>query len=238
MDIEGSVALVTGANRGIGRHFAAQLLERGASKVYATARHPDTMTVAGADVLRLDVTDPRSVAEAAAVAQDVSILINNAGVLTFTNLLTGDLAAIHREMDTHFFGTLSMVRAFAPVLAANGGGVILNMLSSLSWLAADGVNSYAAAKAAAWSLTNGIRLELASQRTTVTGLHVGSVDTDMNAGSGYDGPKSNPADVAAAGLDAIQLGSLEVVIDDGSREIKASLAADPVVTYADALRMI
>lgn len=154
------------------------------------------------------------------------------GVLTFTNLVTGDLAAIHREMDTHFFGTLSMVRAFAPVLAANGGGAILDMLS---WLAADGVNSPSAAKAAAWSLTNGIRLELASQHTTVTGLHVGSVDTDMNAGSGYDGPKSDPADVAAAGLDAIQPGSLEVVVDDGSREIEASLTADPAVTYADAL---
>jgi NAD(P)-dependent dehydrogenase (short-subunit alcohol dehydrogenase family) len=236
MNIEGSIALVTGANRGIGRHFATQLLERGASKVYATARRPDTVTIPGAEVLRLDITDPSSVAEVAAVAQDVSILINNAGILTFTNLITGDLEEIHREMDTHFFGTLSMVRAFAPILAANGGGAVLNMLSSLSWVAADGVNAYSASKAAAWSLTNGIRLELAAQHTTVTGLHVGSVDTEMNAGSDYDGPKSDPADVAAAGLDAIQTGTFEVVVNDGSREIKASLIADPAVVYADALR--
>jgi NAD(P)-dependent dehydrogenase (short-subunit alcohol dehydrogenase family) len=146
MDIEGATALVTGANRGIGQQFAIQLLARGARKVYATARRPDSVTIPGAEVLRIDVTDPRSVAEAAGVADDVSILINNAGVLTFTNLVTGDLAAVHREMDTHFFGTLSMVRAFAPTLAANGGGAVLNMLSSLSWLAADGVNSYAAAR--------------------------------------------------------------------------------------------
>lgn len=235
MDIEGSVALVTGANRGIGRHFAQQLLERGARTVYATARRPETIDVPGATALRLDVTDAASIAEAAAVARDVSVLINNAGILTFTNLVTGDLQQIRREMDTHFFGTLGTVRAFAPVLAANGGGAILNMLSSLSWLSADGVNSYSAAKAAEWSLTNGVRLELASQRTTVTGLVVGSVDTDMNAGSDYSGPKSDPADIARAGLDGIQAGLLEVVIDDGSREVKAALASDPAEVYRAAL---
>jgi short-subunit dehydrogenase len=204
--------------------------------VYATARRPETVDVPGVTALHLDVTDAASIAEAAAVASDVSVLINNAGILTFTNLVAGDLQEIRRGMDTHFFGTLGTVRTFTPVLAANGGGAILNMLSSLSWLSAHGVNSYSAAKAAEWSLTNGIRLELASQRTTVTGLVVGSVDTDMNAGSDYIGPKSDPADVARAGLDGIQAGLLEVVTDDGSREVKAALASDAAEVYRAALR--
>lgn len=229
MDITGSVALITGANRGIGRHLAVQLLERGADAVYATARRPESVQLPGARVLQLDVTDPASVADAAAAAADVTLLVNNAGIATGTNLVTGDLDKIRLEMDTHYFGTLNVVRAFAPALAANGGGAILNILSALSWFSYDGSNAYAAAKAAEWSLTNGIRLELAGQRTLVTGVHLGAADTDLMAG--YEGAMIDPADVARAALDGVQAGRLEVLVDDWSATIKAALAHDPGAFY-------
>jgi NAD(P)-dependent dehydrogenase (short-subunit alcohol dehydrogenase family) len=196
MNISGSVALVTGANRGIGSHFARQLLERGAKKVYATARDPQRIDLPGVETLRLDITDPASVSAAAEAAGDVTLLINNAGIATYTNLVTGDLDKIRLEMDTHFYGTLGMIRAFAPVLAAGGGGAIVNVLSALSWFAYDGANAYAAAKAAAWNLTNGARLELRGQGTLVTAVHLGAADTDMMAG--YEGELLDPADVKAS----------------------------------------
>lgn len=224
MELSGSTALVTGANRGLGRQFALQLLERGA-KVYATARNPERIDIPGVKTLQLDITDPASVAAAAAAAADVNLLINNAGISTYHNLITGDLEKIQLELNTHFFGTLSMVRTFAPVLAANGGGAILNVLSALSWFSYDGSNAYAAAKAAEWSLTNGIRLELAAQGTQVTGLHLGAADTDMMAG--FDMEKSDPADIVRTALDGLEAGKLEVLADDWSVQIKASLAGDP-----------
>ena len=229
MKIAGSVALVTGANRGIGRHFVQQLLERGADKVYATARNPRLVDIPGAEVLQLDITDPESVAAAAAAAGDATFLINNAGVATGQNLVTGDLAKIRLEMDTSYFGTLNVVRAFAPVLAANGGGAILNVLSAMSWLSYDGANAYSAAKAAEWSLTNGIRLELADQGTMVTGLHLASTDTDMMAA--YDIDKNDPADVVHTALDGVEARSIEVLADEDSARIKAGLSADPGMLY-------
>ncbi|NHC12750.1 SDR family oxidoreductase [Motilibacter deserti] len=229
MDISGATALVTGANRGIGRHFVLELLERGAAKVYATARDPRAVDVPGVEVLALDVTDPASVAAAAAAAPDVDLLVNNAGISTGTNLVTGDLDRVRLELETNFFGPLSMVRAFAPVLAANGGGAVVNVLSALSWFSADGATAYAAAKAAAWSLTNGVRLELAGQGTLVTGVHLGAADTDMMRG--YDLDKIDPADVARAVLDGVQAGQWEVLVDDWSRGVKASLAGDPAAFY-------
>ncbi|MFD0783977.1 SDR family oxidoreductase [Micromonospora azadirachtae] len=234
MKINGSVALVTGANRGIGRHFAQQLLDRGAAKVYATARNPQRIDVPGVEVVRLDITDPEQVAAAAAIASDVTLLINNAGVATWTNLVKGDLANIRLEMDTHFYGTLNMLRAFAPVLAGNGGGAILNVLSAASWFSHDGANAYATAKAAEWSLTNGIRLELAGQRTLVTGLHLGAADTEMM--TRYDGDKGDPADVVRAALDGVEADKLEVIADEWSAHVKASLAADPSIFYTDLSR--
>jgi NAD(P)-dependent dehydrogenase (short-subunit alcohol dehydrogenase family) len=230
MKISGSTALVTGANRGLGRHFARQLLERGAAKVYAAARNPELVNLPGADVLRLDITDPASVAAAVAAAPDVTLLINNAGVSTFQNLVTGDLDKIRLELDTHFYGTLAVVRAFAPVLAANGGGAILNVLSRMSWLSYDGANSYSVAKAAEWSLTNGIRLELATQRTLVSGLFMSATDTDMMAG--WDIEKNDPAHVVRQALDGIEVGSLEIVADEDTAQSKAALSADPAITYA------
>ena len=230
MDITGSVALVTGANRGLGRHFAQQLLERGATKVYATSRRPELVDVPGVEVLRLDVTDLESVAAAAAAAGDVTLLVNNAGLTTRADLVTGDLADVRLEMETHFFGTLGVIRAFAPVLARNGGGAIANVLSALSWFSTSGANAYAAAKAAEWSLTNGVRIELTDQGTSVTGIVLGAADTDMMAG--YTGPMTAPADVVRTALDGIQAGAWEVLVDDWSRGVKASLAADPREFYA------
>lgn len=233
MKISGSIALVTGANRGIGRQFAQLLLERGSAKVYATARNPESIDIPGVERLRLDITDPASIAAAAAATTDVDLLVNNAGVLTGANLVTGDLDRIRLEMDTHFYGTLSMIRAYAPLLATNGGGAIVNVLSALSWFSYDGANAYSAAKAAEWSLTNGARLELAKQNTLVTGVHLGSADTDMSAA--YQGSKVDPADVVRAALDGVEAGRLEVVVDEWSAAVKASLAGDPFEFYRASL---
>lgn len=230
MEISGATALVTGANRGIGRHFAAQLVERGAT-VYATARNPRSVDLPGVKVLRLDITDAESIAAAAAVATDVDLLINNAGISTGTNLIGSELDAVRREFDTHLWGNLAMVRAFAPVLASNGGGGIVNVLSALSWFSYDGSNAYSVAKAAEWSMTNGIRLELSGQNTLVTGVVLGAADTDIMAGLDYDGPLTDPADVARAALDGVEKGLIEVVVDQWSAQVKASLAADPAEFY-------
>jgi NAD(P)-dependent dehydrogenase (short-subunit alcohol dehydrogenase family) len=233
MKLQGSVALVTGANRGLGRHFAQQLLDRGAARVYAPARDPRRVDLPGADVLALDITDPASVAAAASAAPDVSLLINNAGVSTAQDLVTGDLTQIRLELDTNLFGTLNMVRAFAPVLAAQGGGGILNVLSRMSWLSYPGANSYAVAKAAEWSLTNSIRLELAAQGTQVTGLAMSATDTDMMAG--WEIEKNDPAEVVRAALDGLEAGHLEVLADRDTVLAKAALAADPALVYAGQL---
>ena len=229
MDIDGSVALVTGAGRGLGREFVRQLHERGAKRIYATSRTEPAVELPGVQTLALDITVPEQVERAARIAGDVSLLVNNAGVSTMTPLVTGDLAMVRRELDTHFWGTLSMVRAFAPVLAANGGGAILDMLSALSWRTYDGAAAYAAAKAAAWSLTDSVRLELAGQGTQVVGLFAGAIDTDMM--DGFDIPKTDPVAVVRAALDAVAAGHLEVVVDDTAAQAKASLTGDPRERY-------
>jgi NAD(P)-dependent dehydrogenase (short-subunit alcohol dehydrogenase family) len=222
MKIEGSIALVTGANRGIGRHFVQQLLDRGATKVYAAARNPQTIDLPGVIPLALDITDPDAVAAAAAAAGDLTLLVNNAGTVTGSDLVTGDLSAIKQEIDTNFYGPLGMIRTFAPILARNGGGAILNVNSRMSWLSLPGVNASAASKAAAWSMTNGVRLELAGQNTQVTGLYLSSTDTDMMAG--WDVPKNDPADVVTVALDGLEAGEPEVLADQETKETKASLA--------------
>jgi len=230
MEIAGSVALVTGSNRGIGRRFALQLLERGAAKVYATARRPELVDVPGVEVLPLDITDEASVAAAAAAATDVTLLVNNAGIATQGSLVSGDLTDARREMDTHFWGTLAMVRAFAPVIEGNGGGGIVNVLSALSWFAHPGSGGYASAKAAEWNMTNSVRLELAGRGISVQGLHLGAADTDIMAG--YEGPMIDPAEVARASLDGVERDAAEVVVDDWSALVKASLAHAPEGFYA------
>ena len=238
MDITDQTALVTGANRGIGRQFVLELLDRGAGKVYATARRPEGLDFDDSRVvpLRLDLLDHDSVVAAAATAPDVTLLVNNAGISTGATLVTGDLAELRREMDTHFWGTLDVIRAFSPVLGANGGGAIVNVLSALSWFAAPGSGGYAAAKAAEWNMTNGVRLELAGQGTLVQGVLLGAADTDILAD--YDGPKIDPRVVARASLDGVGAGSIEVIVDDWTAMVKASLAGDPAAFYAQITELL
>jgi short-subunit dehydrogenase len=225
MIIKDAVALVTGANRGIGEQFVRLLLDRGAAKVYATARDASKIVVPGVEALPLDITDPEAVAAVAARAGDVTLLVNNAGVGYSQNAVTGDLALMRAEMETNAFGTLSMIRAFAPVLARGGGGAIVNVLSAASWFTYPGNSSYAMSKAAAWNLTNGVRQELREQGTLVTGAHVGLVDTDLTAG--IDAEKMSAAEFVALVLDAVESGSEEVVADDLAGRAKMSVAAKP-----------
>ncbi|MBM7053613.1 SDR family NAD(P)-dependent oxidoreductase [Streptomyces durocortorensis] len=173
----------------------------------------------GAIPLALDITDP----DAVAAAPDLTLLVNNAGTTTGNDLVSGELAAIQQEFDTNFYGPLAMIRIFAPILARNGGGGILNVNSRMSWLSYPGANAYAASKAAAWSMANGVRLELAGQGTQVTGLYLSSTDTDMMAG--WDIPKNDPVDVVTVALDGLEAGAPEVLADQETRETKASLAA-------------
>ncbi|WP_432973209.1 SDR family oxidoreductase [Dactylosporangium sp. CA-233914] len=228
MELNGAVALVTGAGRGLGLYIARELAGRGA-KVYAGARDPGAVDIPGATVLRLDVTDQQQVDAAAAAAGDVTLLVNNAGLATFANLVDGGLDDIRLEMETHYFGTLRMVRAFAPILKGNGGGAIVNLLSALSWVTYLNATSYSAAKAAEWSLTNGVRLELATQGTVVTAVHLGAADTDMMRQ--WDVPKLEPAFVASAVADGIERGDLEILVDDAATYAKAGLAADLRTVY-------
>lgn len=228
MQMKNAVVLVTGANRGIGAQFVAQLKERGAAKIYAASRD-GAVDVDGVVPIRLDVTDPSQIRAAAEAAGDVQVLINNAGISTGTSIVSGDVADIRREMDTNFFGPLLMTQAFAPILKANGGGAILNVVSALSWFTAPGSGAYAASKAAAWSLTDSARLELADQGTRVVGVHMGLVDTDMVAG--LDAPKLSPSALAAAGLDAIESGLDEVLADDWAKLVKSGLTLTPSKRY-------
>lgn len=226
--------LVTGANRGIGAAFVTRLKERGAAKIYAAARDASTVDADGVvEPIELDVTNPDQVQAAAAAAGDVQILINNAGISTGTSLITGDLAGIDREMATNFYGPLLLTRAFAPILEANGGGAILNVISALSWFTIPGSGGYSASKAAAWSLTDATRNELAAQGTHVVGVHMGMVDTDMTRG--FEGPKLAPSALAAAGLDAIESGATEVLADEFTEMIKGGLALDPAERYEQIL---
>jgi len=228
MQLNGSTALVTGANRGLGRHLAEQLVSRGAT-VYAAARQPETIEIDGVIPVALDVTDARSVAAAAEQARNVSVLINNAGSSTGSSLVDGAWSDIRLEMETHYFGTLATTREFAPQLAAAGTSAVLNVLSVLSWFNLPTGGAYSAAKAAEWSLTNALRLELAGQGTTVTGLHVGFMDTDM--ARHIDAPKNDPSAVAAFALDGVEAGEVEILADDISRQVRGGLAGGVTALY-------
>jgi NAD(P)-dependent dehydrogenase (short-subunit alcohol dehydrogenase family) len=230
MRIEKSVAFVTGANRGLGREFTRVLLERGAAKVYGAARDPRNITEPGVVPVALDVTDPGAVAAAAALAGDVTLLINNAGTSSGGSLLTAsDSDRIRSDFDTNVFGTADVARAFAPILGANGGGAMLNVLSALSFVTLPAAAGYSASKAAAWSLTNALRLALLSQGTQVVALHVGFMDTDMVAHLSV--PKIDPRVVAWAALDGIEDRRYEVLADDTSRAFKNALSAELSVAY-------
>ncbi len=230
MRVQGSIALVTGANRGLGRAFANELLGRRAAKVYAAARRPETVVDRGLTPVGLDITDPERVAEVATQLTDVTLLVNNAGVMQASSFIgTPNLGPARQEMETNYFGTLAMCRAFAPVLAANGGGVIVNMLSVSSFVSNPLVASYGASKAAAWSMTNGIRMELDHQGTLVVAVHASFIDTEM--ASGIDAPKVSPEAVARQALDAVETGTVEVLADERSRFVKDSLSHDQELIY-------
>lgn len=224
MKIKDSVVLVTGANRGIGLAFARELLARGARKVYAAARDPATITLPGVQALKLDVTKPEEVAAAAALASDVTLVINNAGVGKPGGFLAADSEETsHRMLETNFFGVLRMSKAFAPVLKANGGGGLLNVLSIVSWVNGGELAAYAASKSAAWSLTNSLRHELAAQKTQVLGLHMGYVDTDLIRD--FDVPKTSPEDIAKRALDGLEAGADEVLGDEMTKQVKQGMTA-------------
>jgi NAD(P)-dependent dehydrogenase (short-subunit alcohol dehydrogenase family) len=230
MKIDGSVALVTGANRGLGLAYARELVKRGAAKVYGAARDPAAVTEPGVTPVALDITDPERVAKVAEQCADVSLLVNNAGVIKASTFIGApNLDAARLEMETNYLGTLSMCRAFAPVLAANGGGAIVNMLSVTSFYTNPFNASYGASKAAAWSLTNGVRLELHHQGTLVVAVHAGFIDTDMAAL--VDAPKVSPESVAQQVFDSVEAGRIEVLADERTRTIKAQLSRDQELIY-------
>jgi NAD(P)-dependent dehydrogenase (short-subunit alcohol dehydrogenase family) len=226
MKIAGATALVTGANRGLGLVFARALLAAGAAKVYAAARKPAAEP--GMVPLRLDVTIDADVAAAAEAAGDVDLLINNAGIALQGPFLGLEAMADARaQMEVNYFGPLRMARAFAPVLARNGGGAIINVLSVASWVTTPRLATYAATKSAAWSLTNGLRTELRAQGTQVMGLHAGFIDTDMVRD--IDAPKSTPEAIVAEALAALERGDKQALADDFTRMVQQSLSPDPKI---------
>ena len=230
MKIGGSVALVTGANRGLGQVYARELVSRGAARVYGAARDPASVTEPGVIPIALDVTDPERVAQVAEQCAEVSLLVNNAGVMQASTFIGApSLDAARLEMETNYFGMLSMCRAFAPALAASGGGAIVNMLSVTSFYTNLIDASYGASKAAEWSLTNGVRLELHRQGTLVVAVHASFVDTDMAAL--VDAPKISPESVARQAFDAVEAGQVEVLADDRTKFVKASLPRDHELIY-------
>ncbi len=232
MKIHGSVALVTGANRGIGRAFVEALIARGARKIYATARDPAKLKDLEAahpkkiHVLTLDITKPAQVAAAASQAGDVNLLINNAGINRKKGLIAAPVLDDARdEMETNYFGTLSVCRAFARILKQNGGGTIVNMLSIIGRVSLPAYGSLCASKAAGLLMTQGIRAELAKQHTRVIAVMPGAVDTDMERD--FEGPKENPADVANASLQAVEDETEEVYPGGMAQGVSQGLAADP-----------
>jgi NAD(P)-dependent dehydrogenase (short-subunit alcohol dehydrogenase family) len=236
MLIEGSVALVTGANRGIGLAVVRALVERGARRVYAGARDPSSVPLLDRVVaVALDVTDHTRVAALAGELPDVDLVVNNAGVGLASPALGADaVAAARAEMEVNYFGTLAVSRELAPVLEANGGGALVNILSILSFMSSAQLATYAASKSAAWSLTNALRIELSGQGTHVVGVHPAFVDTDLVAG--LDVPKISPDVVAAAALDAVESGAPEVLVDDRTRGVKAALSRDQELIYPPLFR--
>jgi len=224
MKIENAVALVTGANRGIGLAFARELLARGARKVYAGARDLAAVRQSGVQPLRLDVTRIEDITAAAALASDVTLVVNNAGIAQPGGFLAPDSEDVARRLfETNFFAMLRLSKAFAPVLEANGGGAFLNVLSVASWVNGGELAAYSASKSAAWSLTNALRNELAAQKTQVLGLHMAYVDTDLTRG--FDVPKSSAEDIVRRALDELESGLDEVLADELTQQVKHGMTA-------------
>jgi NAD(P)-dependent dehydrogenase (short-subunit alcohol dehydrogenase family) len=230
MDIKGSVVLVTGANRGLGAAFVRGLLAAGATTVYGAARSDYPTTEPGLVPVRLDITDAGQVSELAARLSDVNLVVNNAGIMHWAEALDADLdSALRADLETNLFGTLAVGRAFAPVLAANGGGALVNILSVASWRSLPGFAAYGASKAAAWSVTNSLRLALRPNGTLVVGVHAGYIDTDLAAS--VTGPKTAPDDIVARVLAGLENDDEEILADDISHTVKSGLSADLAAMY-------
>jgi NAD(P)-dependent dehydrogenase (short-subunit alcohol dehydrogenase family) len=228
--LDGAVVLVTGANGGLGTHFVHDALARGAAKVYATARSPRAWDDERVVPLTLDVTDPASIDAAVAAAPDVTVLVNNAGAIPpNASLLDVTEADIRANMETNFFGPVLLARAFAPILAATSQSVLVDVHSVASWYAFGGV--YSASKAALWSATNSLRIELAPKGVHVTGVHMGYVDTPMAAHA--DGPKLRPAELVTTVYDAVEAGEHEVLADELTVQVKSALSGPVEALYPD-----
>ncbi|MGC2221407.1 MAG: SDR family oxidoreductase [Methylocella sp.] len=231
MNIEGCVALVTGANRGLGRAYAEALLTGGAAKVYAAARNPSAITDARLTPIRLDITSQTDIAAAIKSCPDVNLLINNAGIMLKSQMLAeGSEDALRREMEVNVYGVLAMMRAFAPVLVRNGGGAIVNMLSVVSWFVNPFNATYCASKHAALAVTDAARIQLRAQGTQVVGVYAGFIDTDMAAR--VDAPKTSPRHVAERALEGLRNGLNHVMADDDARDTRVALLADPAAVEA------
>ncbi len=231
MNLSTATVFITGANRGLGLALAREALAQGARKVYVAARNPAGIDLPGVVPIRLDVTSEADIATLAELAPDVNLLINNAGVAEFGGFLSDtSVDAARRQMEVNFFGPLRVTQALAPVLAANGGGAVLNVLSVASWINRPLLGTYGATKSAAWALTNGLRHELREQGTRVSGLHVGFIDTDLT--QGIDAPKLDAAQVAREALQAVAEGREEILVGDLTRQVKAGLNAEPPVYIA------
>lgn len=220
VNIKGSTVVVTGGQRGLGKAIVEAFLQRGAAKVYATARAPKSSDDPRVVSLALDVTDQKSVDAFTAKAADADIVVNNAGTFGASELLSADIEEIREVFETNYFGALRVAKAFAPVLAENGGGALVDILSVLSWVA--GFGGYGDSKAALWLATNSLRIELEKQGTLVTGVHLGYTDTEMT--SDFDVPKNDPRDVARQIVDGVERGDVEVLADDMTRHVKAALS--------------
>lgn len=229
MKVQNSIALVTGANRGLGSAFARALLSAGATKVYAAARDPSTVNLPGVIPVRLDVTQPEQVAALARELSDVNLVVNNAGIFEGSPLLAeSSVDSLRRQFEVNAVGPLRLVQAFAPTLAANGGGAVVNVLSVLSWLTlANFSGGYSASKAAGWALSNALRQELAVQNTQLLAVHAAFIDTDM--ARGVPGQKLSPEDVVQQVLDALEAGQPEVLVDPTTRSVHAGLTAQPPI---------
>ena len=243
MDIEGSVAFVTGANRGLGKAFVEGLLNAGAARIYAASRVRDTLDEIarihpGRIVpIALDVTDSTAVRSAVEYAGDIDLLINNAGVAHFEGFISADdLAAARVEMNVNYFGSLDVIRAFAPILKANGGGAIVQVSSIAGMVTFPVVGSYSASKAAVNAMIQGVRAELATQRTAVTGVYPGVIDTEMS--DRFDAPGVPPADIVNASLEAVIKGNEDVFPDAMSQDLHGQLLLDPKMVEQQFAQML
>jgi NAD(P)-dependent dehydrogenase (short-subunit alcohol dehydrogenase family) len=221
VNIKGATVVVTGGQRGLGKAIVDEFLSRGAARVYATARTPKPSDDPRVVSVGLDVTKADSVAALAITASDADIVVNNAGVLGAPKLLSSDIEEVREVFETNYFGALRVAQAFAPILAENGGGALVDISSVLSWVG--GFGGYGDSKAAIWSLTNSLRIEMEKQGTLVTSVHLSYTETDMT--TAFDVPKNDPRDVARQIVDGIRAGAAEVLADEDSRQAKAALSA-------------